>query len=77
MMEGVMNRSHWNRSRKSNMGFLLPTQGCRQLTNSRSRLRAFAVGSIALPRRALLAEPHSNTALRRPRGQSNSSNARG
>src|SRR5262249_57697230 len=30
MIEGVMNRSHWNRSRKSNIGFLLPTQGCRQ-----------------------------------------------
>jgi hypothetical protein len=30
MIDGVMNRSHWNRSRKSNMGVLLPTQGRRQ-----------------------------------------------
>src|SRR5262249_11415495 len=54
MIEGVMNRSHWNRSRKSNMGFLLPTQGAPSMTQL-AQPTARAVQAAAVPRRAELA----------------------
>src|SRR5262249_51773027 len=61
-------------------GVLLPTQGCRQLTQlaqPTSRFPSRLPASTAPPRRSVFALSETNTALRHPDGQLNRANPRG